>query len=466
MLKGRILVVDDELSIRQMLTILLSRLGHEVVDVASGEEAIALLDQGVELFDLVLTDLKMTGIDGIGVLKAFSDRSPGTQLVMMTAFATAETAITAMKIGAYDYLTKPFKVDAVKVVVEKALEKAGLVRENFQLKKRIAEQYRFENIVGRSPAMRRVYEMIMRVARTRATVLISGESGTGKELGARAVHARSDFAQGPFVPINCGAIPAELMESELFGHVKGAFTSANRDKVGLFLAASGGSIFLDEISEMPLNLQVKLLRVLQEKKVKRVGSIYEEPVDCRIIAASNKDLRAQVDDGKFREDLYYRLNVIQIELPPLRERREDVPLLVQHFMEKFAEEHGKRIKGVTEDAMKILLNYPYPGNIRELENIVERLVTLEMGDWLSMDGLPYHMMQEQSFKQLATELEIPEEGLDLEGMVEQLERSLLLKALRRTRGVRKQAADLLGISFRSIRYRLEKYDITDDELKL
>lgn len=465
-MKGRILVVDDELSIRQMLTILLGRLGHEVVDVGSGEEAIALLDQGVELFDLVLTDLKMTGIDGIGVLKAFSDRSPGTQLVMMTAFATAETAITAMKIGAYDYLTKPFKVDAVKVVVEKALEKAGLVRENFQLKKRIAEQYRFENIVGRSPAMKRVYEMIMRVARTRATVLISGESGTGKELGARAVHARSDFAQGPFVPINCGAIPAELMESELFGHVKGAFTSANRDKVGLFQAASGGSIFLDEISEMPLNLQVKLLRVLQEKKVKRVGSIHEEPVDCRIIAASNKDLRNQVDEGKFREDLYYRLNVIQIELPPLRERREDVPLLVQHFMEKFADEHGKQIKGVTEDAMKILLNYPYPGNIRELENIVERLVTLEMGDWLSMDGLPYHMMQEQSFKQLATELEIPEEGLDLEGMVEQLERSLLLKALRRTRGVRKQAADLLGISFRSIRYRLEKYDITDDELKL
>ncbi len=460
---GRILVVDDELSMREFLSILMGRLGHSVVSVDSGEAAVALLDKEDAGFDLVLTDLKMSGLSGLDVLRAYKERSPGTQLVMMTAFATAETAIEAMKLGAYDYLTKPFKVDAVKVVVEKALEKSELVRENYRLKRRIASQYRFESIVGRSSGMKRVYEMIMRVARTRATVLITGESGTGKELAARAVHARSDVSSGPFVPINCGAIPAELMESELFGHTKGAFTGASRDKEGLFLAATGGSIFLDEISELPLNLQVKLLRVLQEKRVKRVGSVQEEVIDCRIIAASNKNLRTLVDEGKFREDLYYRLNVIQIDLPPLRERREDIALLVQHFVDKYSREHGKSFRGVGEGAMKILLNYPYPGNIRELENIIERMVTLEIGEWLSKEGLPYHMMQEQSFKQLTTELEIPEEGLDLEGMVEQLERNLLIKALKRTGGIRKQAADLLGISFRSIRYRLDKYELKDSD---
>ena len=459
---GRILVADDELSMREFLTILLTKSGHEVVCVDSGEAALEQVDRA-PYFDIVLTDLKMGGISGLDVLREVQTLSPGTQIVVMTAYATTETAIMAMKAGAYDYITKPFKVDAVRVVIDKALEKSELVKENFRLKRQIQEQSRFERIVGRSPSMRRVFEMISRVASTRATILVSGESGTGKELAARAIHNRSDLAGGPFVPINCGAIPEHLIESELFGHMKGSFTGAMRDKEGLFQSATGGTLFLDEIGELPVNMQVKLLRVLQEKRVKRVGSVREEPVDCRIVAASNRQLREMVEAGTFREDLYYRLNVIQIELPPLRERREDIPLLMQHFIRKYSEEHGKRVDGVTDEAMKILLDYPYPGNIRELENIVERMVTLETSEWLGIDGLPYHMMQRQSFNALADDMDVPEEGLELEVMVERLERNLLRKALRRTGGVRKQAADLLGISFRSIRYRLDKYDLNDED---
>jgi two-component system response regulator PilR (NtrC family) len=405
----------------------------------------------------------MSGLSGLDVLTAFRRESPGTQVIMMTAFATAETAIRAMKEGAADYLTKPFKVDAVKVVLEKAIEKAELVKENARLKAQIAEQSRFEEIIGRSPSMRRVFEVITRVAGTRTTVLISGESGTGKEMVARAIHARSAQAGGPFLPINCGAIPEDLIESELFGHVKGSFTGAMRDKEGLFQAAQGGTVFLDEIGELPLNMQVKLLRVLQEKKVKRVGGVREEPIDCRIVAASNRHLRQMVEAGTFREDLYYRLNIIQIDLPALRERREDLALLIDHFLSKYSAEQGKHFQGVGEEALRILLNYHYPGNVRELENIIERLVTLETGEWLTKEGLPYHMMQDQGFNQLAEDMEIPEGGLDLEGMVERLERNLLLKALLKSGGVRKNAADLLGISFRSMRYRLDKYGIGDDE---
>ncbi|MBH25685.1 MAG: Fis family transcriptional regulator [Myxococcales bacterium] len=461
---AKILIVDDELSMREFLGILLRKQGYEVTSVSSGEEAVAQVDR--EFYDVVLTDLKMSGMSGLDVLRQVSDRSPGTQVIMMTAYATAETAISALKQGAYDYLTKPFKVDAVKVVMEKAIEKAELVKENFKLKRQIAEQNRFEELVGKSSVMKRLYELIARVAQTKATILITGESGTGKELGARAIHKRSSCGEGPFVPVNCGAIPAELIESELFGHVKGAFTSANRDKMGLFQAAHGGSLFLDEVGELPMVMQVKLLRVLQEKKVKRVGGLHEESVDTRIIAATNRDLRQMVEDGTFREDLYYRLNVIQLDIPPLRERREDIPLLVQHFIRKYCSEHGKAFEGVDEEAMKILLNYPYPGNIRELENIIERMVTLETGEWLTKEGLPYHMMQEQSFNSLADDLEIPEEGLDLERMVERLERNLLVKALRKTGGVRKQAAETLGISFRSMRYRLDKYNISEKDLEL
>ncbi len=457
---ARLLIVDDERSMREFLTILFKKEGYEVESADSGEAAVERVNDD---FDVVLTDLKMIGLSGLDVLKAFFTHAPGTQVIMMTAFATADTAIEAMKQGAADYLTKPFKVDAVKVVVEKAYERALLTKENYRLKKMVEEQNRFEDIVGRSPRMQQVFEMVSRVAGTRTTVLISGESGTGKELVAKAVHARSKVADGPFLPINCGAIPEDLIESELFGHVKGSFTGASRDKEGLFQAAHGGTVFLDEIGELPLNMQVKLLRVLQEKKVKKVGSVREESIDCRIVAASNRDLRQMVSEGKFREDLYFRLNIIQILLPALRERRGDIPLLIEHFLQYYSKEHGKVFLGVHEDAMKIMLGYHYPGNVRELENILERLVTLEASDWLTREGLPYHMMQEQSFNSLTEDMEIPAEGLDLEGMVERLERNLLLKALQRAGGVRKHAAELLGISFRSIRYRLDKYGIHEDD---
>jgi two-component system response regulator PilR (NtrC family) len=460
---GRILVADDEQSMRDFLEILLGRAGHDVVCVGSGESALKRVDLE-EYYDIVLTDLKMDGISGLDVLREVQSLSPGTQVIVMTAYATAETAIQAMKSGAYDYLTKPFKVDVVSVVVDKALEKSELVKENFRLRRQIQEQSRFESIVGRSGAMKFVFEMISRVASTRATVLVTGESGTGKELVAKAIHSRSELSRGPFVPINCGAIPEHLIESELFGHVRGAFTGAERDKEGLFMAAQGGTLFLDEIGELPLSMQVKLLRVLQEKRVKRVGSVREEPVDCRIVAASNRHLQEMMEAGAFRADLYYRLNVIQIDIPPLRDRREDIPPLVQHFVRKYATEYSKVLDGVSDEAMKVLLNYPYPGNVRELENIIERMVTLCPGPWLDPDGLPYHMMQRQGFNALADDMDIPEEGLDLEDMVERLERNLLLKALRRTGGVRKQAAALLGISFRSIRYRLDKYDMNQGDL--
>ncbi len=459
---ARILIVDDEQSMREVLSILLKRQGHEVTAASNGEEAMRLVE--AQEFGVVLTDLMMGGASGLDVLRHVIAHSPGTQVIVMTAHGTTETAIEAMKEGAYDYLTKPFKNNVVSLVCEKAAEKAALIQENFQLKRQVADQGRYEDLVGRSPTMRRVFDMITRVAPTRTTLLICGESGTGKELVARAIHARSAVSAGPFLAVNCGAIPAELLESEVFGAAKGADTGAGRDRPGLFEAASGGTLFLDEIGELPLTMQVKLLRVLQEKKVKRVGESHEREVDCRIVAATNRNLRQMVDDSSFREDLYYRLNVIQLDLPPLRERREDLQPLIHHFVQRYAREHGKDIKGLTREAATILLNYPFPGNIRELENIIERMVTLESGEWLSKEGLPYHMMQEQSFNQFADDLDIPEEGINLEAMVERLERNLLVKALQRSGGVRKRAAELLGITFRSIRYRLDKYGIDESDL--
>lgn len=455
-----ILVVDDELSMREFLSILLAGEGHEVMTASSGQEAIEQLTQ--RPFDVVLTDLKMRKGSGLDVLHFTRKECPETEVIIMTAYASTETAITAMKDGACDYLTKPFKLDEVKLVVAKAAERAALIRENRVLKRQIANREGFEELVGASAPMRRVYDIIDRVAPTRATVLLCGESGTGKELAARAVHARSRRASAPFVAVNCGAIPADLIESELFGHVKGAFTGASRDKEGLFQAAADGTLFLDEVAELPLATQVKLLRALQERRVKPVGDVRETPVACRIVAASNKDLRQMVTDGTFREDLFYRLNVIQIDLPPLRERREDVPMLVDAFLARFCQDHDRDFAGVTKDTMAVLMSYHYPGNIRELENIIERLVTLETGDWISRSGLPVHMMQKESFNRLAEDLEIPEEGLELEAMVERLERNLLVKALKRTGGARKRAAKLLGISFRSLRYRLDKYRIDTD----
>jgi len=318
-------------------------------------------------------------------------------------------------------------------------------------------------MVGKSPKMKGLFSLLERVAGARTTILIQGESGTGKELVARAIHENSPRADRPFIAVNCGAIPEQLLEGEFFGHMKGAFTGAHRDRVGLFMAADGGTIFLDEVGELPLQMQVKLLRVLQERKIQPVGSVVETVVDVRVVAATNKDLFEEVQTKRFREDLYYRLNVIQLEVPPLRERSEDIPLLIQHFLGRFSQEQDKRIEGVSPRAMEVLLNYSYPGNVRELENIIERAVTLELDTLISTEVLPTPMMRKEQFLRLASDLELPEEGLELEQMVENLERSLLLQAIERSQGNRTEAAKLLGISFRSIRYRLDKYGISADE---
>ena len=459
---SRILIIDDERSMREFVSILLRKQGHEVEMADCAEAGFEKIDS--ENFDLVLTDLKMPGASGLDVLAYQKERDPSTQVILMTAYASHDTAVQAMKAGATDYVTKPFKVEELLVQVDKALEIRALERENFYLKQRLADRTGLNRLVGRSAAMRAVYDMIVRVAPTRTTVLITGESGTGKELVAKAIHENSDRKGRPFVPVNCGAIPESLIESELFGHVKGSFTGAAGDKKGLFEMADGGTVFLDEIGELPMSMQVKLLRVLQERSVKPVGAVTEKSIDIRVVAATNRDLKEMVDANEFREDLYYRLNVIQIQIPALRERRGDLPLLIQHFLQKFTEDLGKEIRGVERSAMDLLLSYPYDGNVRELENIIERAVTLEPGDMVTTESLPVHMQSGTNLLQWAGDLEIPEDGLDLDAIVESLERNLITKALRRSGGVRKSAAKLLGISFRSMRYRLDKYDIDADDV--
>jgi two-component system, NtrC family, response regulator PilR len=451
---GTILVIDDERSLREFLSICLSRAGHKVT--AAEDPQVALKAMAQSAFDLVLTDLKMPGpMDGIGVLDEVKKLHPETQVVVMTAFATTDTAVAAMKRGAYDYLTKPFKVDEMLVVVDRALEKQALVRDNATLRERVQDAYRLASLLGRSGAMQRVFELIKKIAGTKTTVLITGESGTGKELVARALHGEGTRASGPFVAVNCGAIPDTLLESELFGHVKGAFTGATGAKEGLFAAAEGGTLFLDEIAELPMAMQVKLLRVLQERKVKPVGGTEERAVDVRVVAATNRDLEAEVAGGGFRQDLYYRLNVIQVHLPPLRQRREDIPLLVEHFVKRHAAELGKRISGLSPEALAAFATYDYPGNVRELENLVERAVTLETSNVITREALPVLGGAAVAAPQ-AVATDLPPAGIDLDRIIADFERDIVQRALKQTGGVRREAARLLGITFRSLRYRLEK----------
>jgi two-component system response regulator PilR (NtrC family) len=448
---ARILVVDDERSMREFLEICFRREGYDVATAADVDSALALLE--ADDYDVVISDLQMPGRSGLELLHAVRDTSPETAVILITAFATTETAIAAMKEGAYDYVTKPFKVDEIRLVVEKALEKKLLSRENRRLRSELQSQLRQRELVGTSAAMHRVYELVNQVAETRTNVLISGESGTGKELVARAIHTRSERRERPFVAINCGAIPENLLESELFGHVKGAFTGAVSGKEGLFETADGGTLLLDEVGELPGALQVKLLRVLQERTIRRVGGTSDRRVDVRILAATNRRLEEEVAAGRFREDLYYRLNVIEITIPPLRERIEDVPMLVQHFVDKYARELGKPIREVRAEALQRLLAYSYPGNVRELENAIERAVALSKDGLIGEEALPPQILQPP---EPATAGRISPTGVDLEELVNEYERGLLLEALRRTKGVKKRAAGLLGISFRSFRYRLEK----------
>jgi two-component system response regulator PilR (NtrC family) len=401
----------------------------------------------------------MPKLDGISALKKIKANAPETIVIMITAYASADTAIRAMKEGAYDYITKPFKVDEIKLIIQNALEKKNLQKENILLKQVVRDRYHFNNIIGQSPKMSALYDLLEKVAPTKTNILITGESGTGKELVAKGIHYNSPRKDKPFVTLNCGAIPEPLIESELFGHMKGAFTDAIATKKGLFEMADEGTIFLDEISELPLLMQVKLLRVLQDREFKRVGGTEDIRVDVRIISATNKDLEEAVREKRFREDLFYRLNVIQIKLPPLRERREDIPLLAMHFLRKYTEELNKNMTGISPETLRILLDYDYPGNVRELQNIIERAVALESAQELTPQNLSTYLDQQPSSKRGAIDLDIPSEGIDLEKVVEELERHLLMKALDKTKGIKKKAAELLHINFRSMRYRLEKYGL-------
>jgi two-component system, NtrC family, response regulator PilR len=449
--KARVLVVDDEQSMREFLEIFFRGEGYDVTTAPDVDSALIAVD--ADDFDVVISDIQMPERSGLDLLHAVKETAPQTVVIMITAFATTETAITAMKQGAYDYVTKPFKVDELRLVVEKALEKRLLSAENQRLKSELRKETRRRQLVGNGRAMEQLYELVARVANTKTNVLVCGESGTGKELVARAIHDQSERREQPFVAVNCGAIPENLLESELFGHVKGAFTGAVQNKAGLFETAHKGTLFLDEIGELPASLQVKLLRVIQDKAVRRVGGTSDQLVDVRIIAATNRRLEEEVAASRFREDLYYRLNVIQIGLPPLRDRTEDIPLLVTHFLEKYAQELGKPVAGFSEAAMERLLEYGFPGNVRELENMVERAVALSQGGTIGPESLPPTMLEPPA-KGAAAKL--PLEGANLDSLVNEFERGLLREALRQSRGVKKRAAHLLGISFRSFRYRLEK----------
>lgn len=452
---ARILVVDDEPSMREFLTICLRRAGHDAEAAEDGAQALARLDAAP--FDLVITDLTMPGLDGMELLRRVAARADPPLVIMITAFATTDTAVEAMKLGAYDYLTKPFKVDEIQVVVQRALERVDLSAENQRLRDELRSVQRLDGMVGRSAAMQKVFELVRRVAPTRTNVLIRGESGTGKELVAKALHNLSDRARGPFVAVNCGAIPENLMESELFGHVKGAFTGAAGARDGVFVAATGGTLFLDEIGDLSLPMQVKLLRALQERSIRPVGGDRELPVDCRVVAATNRDLEAAIEAGEFRRDLYFRLDVVQVVLPPLRHRPEDITPLVERFFERLTRELHRELAGIEPEAMEWFLRYHYPGNVRELENLVERAVALESGPTLSAANLPRRRPSPEPG--IPSRPELGEDGIDLDQAVADLERHLITAALQRTQGVRKEAAKLLGISFRSLRYRLEKLGI-------
>jgi two-component system response regulator PilR (NtrC family) len=438
---------------RELLSLLLRKEGYEVVTAENGANALKAVQR--EIFDLVITDLKMPQFDGMALLKSVKEVSPDTIVIIITAFGTTEGAERARNLGAYDYIGKPFNNDEIKLVIHNALEKRHLRKENILLKREIESRVGFEYFIGKSLPMQRIFSLIRQVADTKSTVLITGESGTGKELVARALHTHSVRKNNPFVTVNCGALPETLLESELFGYMKGAFTGAVSNKQGLFEAANGGTIFLDEISATTPALQIKLLRVLQEREFKRVGGTVDIKVDVRVLAASNSDLQQDVSKGSFREDLYYRLNVIPIHLPPLRERKEDIPLLIDYFLKNVSS--GREPKKIAPAAMNRLLNYRWPGNVRELENAIERLNILASDDTIGIEHIPNSISMTQPCTELIP-LDIPESGINLELLLQNAEKILLFKALDKSGGVKTEAAKLLGLSFRSFRHRLQKYE--------
>jgi DNA-binding NtrC family response regulator len=438
----RILIVDDEEVLRDVLDAVLRREGFEIAMAASGEEALSILDSDDNI-DLVILDIMLPGISGIDTLRAVRISNPNLPVIIITAFSSIDGAIEAMKHGAFHYIPKPFKNEEVVLTVNKALEQRRLSRENERLKEELSEKYAYANIIGKSEPMKKVYELIRLSAPSRSNILIAGESGTGKELVAKAIHHASPRARNAFVTVNSGSLPPELLESSLFGHMKGAFTGAIATKRGLFEVADGGSIFLDEIGNINLETQAKLLRVIQEKEFMRLGSVETVKVDVRIIAASNADLSKLMAENRFREDLYYRLNVITIALPPLRRRREDIPLLVAHFLEKYSEENKRKVREVTPDAMRILLDYAWPGNVRELENTIERAVVLCTGDRIGPEMLPDYLRFPAQTDQPA--MIVPSDGISLKDAVSRYERTMILQSLEMANGVQKRAAELLQL---------------------
>jgi two-component system response regulator PilR (NtrC family) len=464
MRRERVLIVDDDLSMRQMVSILLKRSGYSVEVAASGEEALGAIEN--DWPDLVITDLNMPGMNGIDLLvavKALAAKSErDVEVIVVTAYGSTRTAVDAMTKGAANYVLKPFNNDELRVVVRRAIGRKALESENRRLKAQLQDEYHFDNLIGSSSAMNRVYELITRVKDTRINCLILGESGTGKEVVARAIHFSGSRGTGPFVPINCGAIPEALVESELFGHKRGSFTGAVKDKKGLMETADGGTLFLDEVNSLPHSAQVKLLRAIQERRFTPVGAVAEVEIDARIITASNADLENMVAEGGFRDDLYYRLNVVQIDLPPLRDRAGDLPDLIRHFVRVFGEEYNRPDIRVGPDVMRVLQGWHYPGNVRELSNLIERSVALSRADVIQLIDLPDKIVDGGRPPLALGAEEFPDEGLNLDSVLSQVEKRWLVSALGEAKGNKTEAAQLLHMSFRSFRYRLAKYGL--DEL--
>ncbi len=452
----RILIIDDEDSIRELLTDFLDGKGFEVLSAPDGKIGINLLKE--EKFDLFLLDMMMPGLTGLDVLKELSSLKINVPCIVITAFGTVQTAVEAMKLGAFDYITKPFILDDISISINRALNVSKLQNENIKLKKELKKEYGFRRIIGSSSQIQGVIEFIEKIADTDSTVLVTGESGTGKELVAKTLHYQSSRAQQPFVPLNCAAIPREILESELFGHEKGAFTGAINTRIGRFELANFGTLFLDEIGDVAPSLQAKLLRVLQEKEFERVGGIKTIKVDVRIIAATNKDLEKAVKNGEFREDLYYRLNVIPIHLPPLREIKEDFPMLLEHFVVDISKRKKKQLPKLSRQALDCLLNYRWPGNVRELENLLERLIILKEGDVINMEDLPerFRIKQFQTQQAAAKSYTLPTGGVDLNLLLDEMEKSLILQALESSEGVKSKAASLLGLNRTTLIEKMKK----------
>jgi two-component system response regulator PilR (NtrC family) len=459
--KGAVLVVDDEPGLREMVSILFRREGYDVSAVPGFVAARDALRNAPKPYGVVLADLMMPDGSGLDLVTIAKQVSSDTEVIVMTAHSTVETAIEAMKRGAYDFVTKPFATSELRALVGKAFEKRALSEENARLRAQV-ERQQPKDLLGHSPAMQRILDIVRRVASGKSTVLITGESGTGKERIARVLHEFSDRKDRPFRVVNCGAIPESLLESELFGHEKGAFTGATTRKLGFFREADGGTVLLDEIGELPLGMQVKLLRVLQERKVRGVGEAEETAVDVRVLAATNRNVEEEVKAGRFRQDLYYRLNVIRLEVPPLRERREDIPELARYFLERCAREHDKAVRSISPDVLRAFDAYAFPGNVRELENIIERAVALASGPQIGLGDLPKEISGAVAQPTPAL-LDLPEQGCDLDAVLAEVERRLILQALERAGGVRTTAAKSLGLTLRSLRYRMQKLKMQSPE---